>query len=46
VPWILPHSKPFSTRAEVIRWELYFKTGRGRDELERLTSPAHLGAAL
>ena len=37
VPWILIHCESFSTRAEAVRKERYYKSGRGRDELERLS---------
>jgi hypothetical protein len=30
------HSASFSTRPEAVRKERYYKTGRGRDELDRL----------
>jgi len=36
IPWSLIHTETFSTRAEAVRKERYFKTGRGRDELNRL----------
>jgi len=36
IPWILLHSENFPTRAEATRKERYYKTGRGRDELNRL----------
>jgi putative endonuclease len=36
IPWILVHSESFSNRAEAARKERYYKTGRGRDELNRL----------
>jgi putative endonuclease len=36
IPWILTHSESFSTRAEAVRKERYYKTGRGRDELTTL----------
>jgi putative endonuclease len=36
IPWTLLHSESFSTRAEATRKERYYKTGRGRDELDRL----------
>ena len=36
VPWFLVKNESFSTRAEAVRRELYFKTGRGRDELAKL----------
>ena len=36
VPWALVHSESFYNRAEATRRELYYKTGRGRDELDQL----------
>jgi len=36
VPWQLVHSEPFPTRAEACARERFLKTGRGRDELDRL----------
>jgi len=36
IPWILVHSESFSNRAEAASKERYYKTGRGRDELDRL----------
>jgi len=33
VPWILIHSESFATRREAVQRELYYKTGRGRDDL-------------
>jgi len=36
VPRALIHSKAFATRAEVAQREQYYKTGRGRDELDKL----------
>jgi putative endonuclease len=36
VPWRLVYSEPFMTRREAAARERYFKTGRGRDELNRL----------
>lgn len=38
VPWTLIHRESFSTRAEAVRQEIYYKSGRGRDELDRLES--------
>jgi putative endonuclease len=35
VPWSLIHSESFVTRREAVRGELYYKTGRGRDELNK-----------
>jgi len=34
VPWLLIHSESFATRPEAVQRELYYKTGRGRDELK------------
>ncbi len=36
VPWVLLHTESFATRAEAMKREQYFKTGRGRDELAQL----------
>ena len=36
-PWNMIHHEEFETLAEAIRRERYFKTGKGRDELKRLT---------
>jgi putative endonuclease len=36
IPWRLVHREVFSTRAEAVRREIYFKTGHGRDDLDRL----------
>jgi putative endonuclease len=36
VPWTLVHRETFSNRADATRKERYYKTGRGRDELEQL----------
>jgi putative endonuclease len=36
IPWILVHRESFSSRAEATRRERYFKTGRGREELDGL----------
>jgi putative endonuclease len=38
IPWQLIYREVFSTRAEAVRREKYLKTGRGRDELDRLES--------
>ena len=35
LPWILIHGESFSTRAEAAQRERYYKTGRGRDELDK-----------
>ena len=35
-PWILVHSESFPTRAEAVQRERYYKSGRGRDELDRI----------
>jgi putative endonuclease len=36
IPWRLVISEQFSTRAHAVNRERYFKSGRGRDELDRL----------
>ena|SRR5712691_6689394 len=36
VPWTLLHSEQFASRIEATRRERYYKTGRGRDELDKL----------
>ena len=36
VPWILIHVEKFETRSAALTRERYYKTGRGRDELDRL----------
>ncbi len=38
LPWILVHSESFTNRAEAARKERYYKSGRGRDELDKLNS--------
>jgi len=37
-PWKLIYHERFATRAEAVRRETYFKTGRGREELDVLQS--------
>ena len=37
-PWVLVHSETFANRADATRRERYYKTGRGRDELEQSQS--------
>jgi len=36
VPWVLVHSEAFATRAQATRRERYYKTGRGREQLDTL----------
>ena len=36
IPWIILHSEVFETRREAVGKELDYKTGRGREELNRL----------
>jgi putative endonuclease len=36
IPWILLHVEKFATRSAALSRERYYKTGRGRDELDRL----------
>ncbi len=35
-PWELIYREDFSSRADAVRREHYLKTGKGRDELQRL----------
>ena len=35
VPWVLLHSESFDTRSGAAQRERYYKTGRGRDELDK-----------
>ena len=42
-PWILLHTEAFATRADATRRERYYKTGRGRDELENLLESGRRG---
>jgi putative endonuclease len=35
-PWILIHHEAFDTRAAAMQRERYLKTGRGREELDRM----------
>ena len=34
VPWRLIHTEKYSTRSHAIQRERYYKTGKGRDELD------------
>jgi putative endonuclease len=36
VPWELIHQEAYPTRSEAVRREMYYKTGKGREELRRL----------
>ena len=36
VPWALIQSEGFATRTEAAQRERYYKTGRGRDELDKV----------
>ena len=35
-PWELVHQETFASLAEAVRRERYLKTGKGRDEIERI----------
>ena len=35
-PWIMLHREAFQTRRQAVSRELYYKTGRGRDDLDRM----------
>ena len=37
-PWRLIHQEEFLTRTEAVRRERFYKTGRGREFLDQLTS--------
>jgi hypothetical protein len=36
VPWRLIRAQSFQTRSEAVRKEMYYKTGRGREELDAM----------
>jgi putative endonuclease len=36
VPWTVVYNEQLETRADATRRERYFKTGKGRDELDKL----------
>jgi putative endonuclease len=36
VPWQLVHQESFLTRSEAVQREAYYKTGKGREELDRI----------
>ena len=36
IPWRLVHTEVFTTRSEAMRREKYYKTGKDRDQLDRL----------
>ncbi len=38
IPWTLVYSESFSSRADATRKERYYKSGRGRDEFDRLSA--------
>jgi putative endonuclease len=38
VPWVLIRSESFSGRSEAAQRERYYKTGRGRDELDKASA--------
>jgi putative endonuclease len=37
IPWTLIYDERFESRSDALRRERYFKTGKGRDELDALT---------
>ena len=37
MPWILVRSESFATRSEATQRERYYKTGRGREELDKVS---------
>ncbi len=34
VPWVVAHVEEYETRAEAVARERYYKTGKGREELD------------
>jgi putative endonuclease len=36
IPWTLVHSEGFADRTQAVKKERYYKTGRGREELDRI----------
>jgi putative endonuclease len=38
VPWTVIHQEAFASRVEAVQRDRYFKSGRGRDELDRIES--------
>jgi len=40
LPWTLIHQEPFATRADASARERFLKSGRGREELNRILSAA------
>jgi len=36
IPWVLVHAEFFPTRAKAQRRERFYKTGRGRDDLDQM----------
>jgi putative endonuclease len=36
IPWTLVYQEEFASRSEASQRERYFKTGKGRDELDRM----------
>jgi putative endonuclease len=43
VPWILIRSERFATRREALARERFYKSGRGRDELDKLLQSGRRG---
>ena len=43
LPWALIRSEAFATRTEAAHRERYYKTGRGRDELDKLRESGRRG---
>ena len=36
IPWMMVHMEGFNTRRQAVSGELYYKTGRSRDDLDRM----------
>ena len=45
MPWHLVYAESFATRSEACQRERYFKSGKGRDELDRLAAEGEVSAA-
>ena len=43
VPWTLVHSESYRSKVEAVQRERFLKTGRGRDELDRVLKQPQLG---
>lgn len=44
-PWVLVYSEQYLTRAEAMRRERFLKSGKGREEIEKLTAKGYSDSA-